>query len=167
MKRLLLTLSLVLTLNLANAQSAPDYSKYPLEKEEDFAKAKEAALQTANYLLGNPVSKDPQQRLEAMQYLLMWMQGTPDYTFAIDGTFSLVGEDQQIMGLYLASMIKYHIVNEVKESNEDASVATLKTLAEYINNLKNNVNPTADLKKVVEAHKKGTLRQLVKDLNKK
>jgi len=166
MKKLLLTLSLVLTLSLANAQTPPDYSKYPMEKEEQFTKANEAALQTANYLLGTPINKDPQKRLEAMQFLLLWMQGSPDYTFALDNTFTIAGGDQQIMGLYLAALVKHHIDNKVKEGNTDVSVATLKAMATYIDNKPNNVTPTGDLKKMVEANKKGTLKEFVEKMNK-
>lgn len=159
MKKALLMLGFALTLATANAQTPPDYSKFPLEKEEDFAKANDAVMQAANYLLGTPVTKDPQKRLEGMQFLLMWMQGTPDYSFAIDGTFSLVGDDQQLLGVYLAGMIKYHISNKVKEGGPEASLATLKTLAEYIDNKANGVTPTGDLKKMAEASKKGELEK--------
>jgi len=166
MKKLLFTIGVVLTLSLANAQTAPDYSKYPLDTEANIKKANDAALQTANYVLGTPINKDPQQRLEALQFLLMWMQGTPDYSFAIDNTFSLVGEDQQMMGLYLAAMIKHQVDNKIKQGGPDVSVATLKTIAEYIDNPAHNAKATGELKKMVEANKAGKLKEFVEKMNK-
>jgi hypothetical protein len=158
MKKILFTIALAFALN-ANAQTPPDYSRYPLDTEANIKKADEAAKQTAVYLLGTPVTKEPQKRLEAMQYLFEWMEATPNYSFAFDKAFTLVGQDQQLMGIFIAALSKYHLDNNVKQGGEASSLFTLKAVAEYVGNANNGITPQDNLKKLVDANKNGKLKE--------
>lgn len=159
MKKILFTLALVFALTTANAQTPPDYSKYPLDTEANIQKADEAAKQAVAFLLGTPATKEPQKRLEAMQFMFKWMEATPNYTFAFDKAFSVIGEDQQLMGVFIAALSKYHLDNKVKEGGEASSLFTLKTVAEYVSNTNNGITPQGNVKKLVDANKEGKLKE--------
>lgn len=163
MKKLFLTLSLMFALNMANAQTAPDYTKYPLDTPEHVKKADEGAKLTAEYLLATPVNKDPQKRLEALQFLFGWMEASEDYSFNIDSTISLMGEDQQLIAVYLAAIVKHQVNGKIKQGNDAVTLAALKTVADYIAEPKNGVVATADQKRLIEANKKGELKKFVND----
>jgi hypothetical protein len=162
MKTLILGLLLGVLSPVAFAQSLPDFGAIKLEKKEDFNPAADnAALQAANYLLSTPLDKNSIDRLSAAQYVLKWMSGTPDYTFAIDERATkFTKKDTDLLGLYLAAMTKS--VLEDKASAKDQNkimLNALKSVAAYAKDKANKVKLNSELKKIIAADEQGKLAE--------
>jgi hypothetical protein len=162
MKTLFLGLLLGVLSPVAFAQSLPDFDAIKLEKKEDFNPAADnAALQAANYLLSTPLDKNSVNRLRAVQYVLKWMSGTPNYTFDIDERAAkFTKKDTDLLGLYLAAMTKF--VLEDKASAKDQNkikLNALKSVAAYAKDKANKVKLNSELKKIIAADEQGTLAE--------
>lgn len=118
------------------------------------------ALETSNFILSNPYVKDNPKRVQAVQSLLKWMTDTPDFSFSIDADImeKIVGEDSDLLGIYMACMAKYCLENQANAN--DAKLVKLnavKLMISYSEKPENNIKMSKPFKKLAEANKKGTL----------
>lgn len=142
------------------AQTLPNFDLIKLEKAPDFKQAEPYALQTANYLLSNPFKKDDKDRMNSLRFMGKWMNGTPDYSFAIAGVEDFVGKDNDLLALYMVAKAKYILEN--KANAKDIKLVKLNAvtlLIDYCNNKNNSIRMTKQLKKLAEAKEKGQLEQ--------
>ncbi|NDI99018.1 hypothetical protein GWA97_08020 [Flavobacterium sp. LaA7.5] len=161
MKKILFSFALFLAIVTTHAQSAPDYSKYPLNNEKNTRAADATALQAANYLLKTPIDFKEADRKNSIVFLMNWMEASPDYTFSLDSSMTILGDDVNYGALYIAAMAKYQIENKVFESTDDSKIQTWKIIAEYIANPNNNIKVKGKIKKLVEANEKNKLEEFL------
>lgn len=161
LKRIVLSLLILLGSLCLHAQGNPDYKSIRLDKPSDYEKADSAALGASKYLLNTPVAKDDVQRSKSMQFMIRWMEGTPDYTFNLDGLASRIsGYNVDIIGIYLASMVKFCLENKEQSKNQRLlEYSAVKTLLSYCSLPTNGVKIKGELKKLKEAENKGQLEK--------
>ncbi|MFP9099254.1 hypothetical protein ACLI09_09385 [Flavobacterium sp. RHBU_24] len=160
MKKSILSAALLLSLNCAFAQTVlPDFSKYPITNSKQATDANQNALQTAEYLLTNPIDKNKVDRATAAGYLMRWMEESPDFTFSFDAHFGPVSKEVEVSAIYIASMAKYQIENKKKLLTADESAQVWENFAKYMANPANNVQPKGTVKKLVDAYKEGKLKE--------
>jgi hypothetical protein len=149
----------------AYSQTLPDFNAIKLDTKADYDSAADnAALQASNYLLSAPLPKKDLTSLNAAQYLIKWMSGTPDFgfTFGSPETDFITG-DNDLMAVYIAAMVKYALQN--KEAAKDPKKIELNgvmTLIQYAKDPANNVKPNKSLKKAMEAQDNGQLAAYLK-----
>ena len=142
------------------AQALPNFDVIKLEKAPDYKLAEPYVLQTANFILLNPFKKDDKDRMNSLRFMGKWMNGTPDYSFAIAGMEDLVGKDNDLLALYMVSKAKYILEN--KANAKDSKLVKLNAmilLLNYCSNKDNSIRMTKQLKKLAEAKEKGQLEQ--------
>lgn len=153
----------VLTLTL-KGQDTAQYRSMRLEKRADYLNAEPTIIRVTEYLLNTAINKDEQTRLDAAQFLLKWMEGTPDHTYSFHSRISQITKNNiDLMGVYLAAMVKYSL--EYKEEATDLKVLqlnTLKTLLTYVANADNGVKSNAELKKLNDLAAKGQLERYIR-----
>ncbi len=150
---------------IAKTQTLPDYESIKLEVKSDYNEnANNAALQAANHLLGTPLEKDDIARLRSAQYLIKWMTGSPDYTFALDEQATrFTKKNSDLLILYMAAMSKYVLENKTDAADAvKVKINSLKLIAQYAKDPKNKVKQTSELKKLIEADEKGELNAYLK-----
>ncbi|MES2829497.1 MAG: hypothetical protein V4687_15155 [Bacteroidota bacterium] len=159
---LLICLS-IFTLSL-KAQDTTQFRLVKLKKTADYALAEPKIKNISEYLLNTPIKKDEMNRLDATQFLLKWMEGTPDHTYSFHSRISQITKDNiDLMGVYLAAMVKFSL--EYKDESADLKVLqlnTLKTLLTYVANPENGVKSNTELKKMKELASKGLLEKYIK-----
>ncbi|KAF2518778.1 hypothetical protein E0W68_08500 [Flavobacterium salilacus subsp. salilacus] len=162
MKKILFSFALFLAIVTTHAQSAPDFSKYPLNNEKNTRAADATALQAANFLLKTPINFKEADRKSSIAFLIKWMEASPDYTFSLDNSMIILDDDDvNYSALYIAAMAKYQIENKVYESTDDSKVQTWKIIAEYVANPNNNIKVKGKIKKLVEANEKNKLEEFL------
>jgi len=123
--------------------------------------ADSAVLQTANFLLSTPIDQNIPVRLKAGQFVMRWMEGTPDYTFSLEqNAIKYLSGNVDLMLLYMTSMAKYAL--ETKAN--DVKVITIngvKTLLTYVNSPVSDVKIDKMLKKLSDANNKGNLENFL------
>lgn len=160
--RSIIAILLVFCLNNCFSQTLPaDLESIKLEEKADYKAAEPAVTQTANYLLSVPhVKKEPNQVL-AVQFLIKWMTGTPDYSFPIDkGVMDMIKGNEELLSYYMACMTKYGTENPQNAKDEKLlKLNAVKLLLAYCEDEKNNLKMSKQLKKLSEANKKGELEK--------
>jgi len=144
----------------AFAQTLPNFDAIKLEKAPDYKLAEPYALQTANYILSTPYKKDDKDRMNSLRFMGKWMNGTPDYSFAIADMEDKIGKDYDLLGLYMIAKAKYILEN--KANAKDSKLVKLNAvilLLNYCGNKNNEIRMTKQLKKLAEAKDKGELEQ--------
>jgi hypothetical protein len=166
MKYIFLFLFASLTLSL-HAQT--DFKNIKLDTEIDLRAANPSALIAADYILTTPIDATNDKRMEASRFLIKWMTGTPEYSFPLNpSAVKLVDKNTELLGVYMAAMTKYALEHTAVPLDDKAmELNAVKTTLDYATNSKNNVKMTGELKKFVNADKKGELAAYVASLNKK
>lgn len=166
MKKLIFGLLFGLLSGSSFAQTLPDFDKIQLEKKEDFnATADNAALQASDFLLSTPLEDGNIDRLKSLQYIILWMTGTPDYTFGIDeAATKLAKNNNDLLSLYMVAMTKYVLEHKADANDQDKiKLNALKLIIAYAKEDKNKVKITAELKKAIKAAEKGQLQEYLKN----
>lgn len=141
-----------------------DYSSIKLDKDADYKPADKYALEASTFIFTVPMDKTNQQRQAAQQFVLKWMEGSPDYSFNIDASVmeKIVGENNGVLGLYMAAMAKYVLENPANASDFDlVKLNAAKTIVAYAENPANKLE-SKTVKKLIAANKKGELEKAVK-----
>ncbi len=142
-------------------QNLSKLDKIPLKEDADYKKAEKAVLQCAKYIITNPIKKDDQKRKSAENFISKWMAGTPHFTFSIDYALpQIVGNNGDILGVYLAYYSKYTIENTDGDDNDDILKHTLTSFLEYCKNPSNKVEMTDVLKQLIEQEKDSKFQSL-------
>jgi len=161
MKKYLVILFAVLC-QFSYAQFVPDYDQIKLQHPTDYKQSEKFALNAANYLLTTPYEKENAIRNRTLQFLLKWMNGTPDYGFTMEGVSGkIIKGNNDLMALYMASMVKYSLDNKSSADLNLVRLNAIKILLAYCENPANNIKMTKGLKKLSEANKKGELEKAV------
>jgi hypothetical protein len=158
MRKFLFMLAFFLAL-YANGQNI--YSEIKLDAKEDYKLAEPSVIKASNYLFTSKYDKDDLERLYAIEFIMRWMGGTPDFSFELDEKFSKPFlHETDLLGLYMSALAKYAI--EHKEQAKDSkklSLNAVKMVIEYSNKSANNLKQTGELKKMATALKKGELEK--------
>ena len=130
-----------------------DFSE--LKKKEDFKPAEGTVLDLSNYLLDNPIDKDEAQRRRSFQYVLKWMEGTPDYTFNITPkAMNLIGDKKELLPIYLSSLAKAALEEGGKDlSGEQVEAKAINYLIDYCSIPENNTKPPKTIKNEIKKRK--------------
>ena len=157
MKKLLVFFLLIISASTCFAQNLPKFEQYKFNKDSDYKLADSAVLQTANFLLSTPIDQNSPTRIKAGQFVMRWMEGTPDYTFSLEqNAIKYLSGNVDLMLLYMTSMAKYAL--ETKST--DVKVITIngvKTLLAYVNSPTSGVKKDKNLKKLSDANNRGNL----------
>lgn len=144
------------------AQTNTDYSTISLETEADYKNAETSVLEASNYILTTPVDAENLQRIYAIQFILAWMEGTPEYTFSLD-VLDKLDDDVNQSTVYVAALAKYSLENKViSEYDKSRTIrnGAFKIFAKYCNESDKQLIQKKKLKKLLKAYNNNT------DLNK-
>jgi len=153
MKAFLCSCLLAVFATVAMGQAIPNVASYTLTAKEDYAKANEAVLQCANYLLSAPMNEQDADRMKANAFILKWMTGTPDFTFGLDATIAEASKkDEQVLLLYMTAMSKVALENPTKAKDNDfVRLQAWHLLLNYYSNPTNKMKKNKALNKLVDA----------------
>jgi hypothetical protein len=133
-------------------QDFSQFNKQELKSFQDFKQAESKALETANYLLNTPYNKNDINRLYAIQYVIKWMEGTPDYTFSIGSkAMTLTKGSNKLLSLYFAAMTKAVLENKGTKLTDNQIYNKAEAyLVDFCSNPKNNLKPSRAIKRILK-----------------
>ena len=146
------------------AQDPEEWQALSFESREDYKKNQDKILECANFVLTGPAEPTNPARKSAMSALSKWMSGTPDYSFVIDESISkLMEKNEAVLSIYMAAMTKYTLDHkDTKITPADLKLNAFEQLLDYSEIPGNKVPMTKDLKKAIEAKRKGRLKEYLK-----
>ena len=152
MKKILFFIALILTATSGIAQNFEELATYEFNSVENYKTAEPQVLEVANYLFETPANKAQIKRLNAIKYIINWMQGTPDYTFEISKEATdLTKGNSDLLGLFMAAMTKVVLDNSGESlSNEEIYIRAEELLVSYCADVKNHMKPSRKIKKIIK-----------------
>jgi hypothetical protein len=147
--------------------NAQDYSKLKdivMKDKEDFAKAEDKILECSKYVLTTPMDDENTNRINALQFMLRWMDGTPEYTFTLDETVGKLAQTSDaLLGVYMACMCRYVLENKDKAKNEkDVKYNSVLLLIDYARNPDNKVEISGEMENLIRAKDEHRLKEYIK-----
>lgn len=152
MKKIIFIALLTLTYTLSFGQNFSELAKTEFKLKESYKPAESQVLTCANYLFSIPANQAELNRLNAVQYIIKWMSGTPDYTFDIgENAMKLTDGNSDLLGLYMAAMSKVVLENTTQKlsSNEIYSQSE-KIVVKYCSIADNKVKPSKKIKQLIK-----------------
>lgn len=155
MKKITILLFLAISFNFSFSQDFSKLESYSLVSAEDYKPAEKQVLECVNYLFNTPYEKNNLNRLNAIQFILRWMTGTPDYLFDLgDKAMKLTKGNSDLLGLYMAAMTKTVLDNTDEKLNGDQIYDNSQELIiAYCYDSGNNMKPSKAMKKIMKSRK--------------
>lgn len=139
-----------------------ELNQIKFENVGDYKQHEDKVLQAVNHVLSTPLDMDDAKSLRAQQFLILWMEGTPDYTFTIDDFGLKVSKkNEDMLGVYLAALTKVGI--ETPGLAEEANrLLVARIVADYVADEANGVKQDKYLKGLVKARENEELAAYIK-----
>ena len=151
MKKLLI-LFILLTASTAFSQIYKDLPNEIFGSKADYGYNEDQVLEVSQFLLSSPIQSNNSDRINAAQYLMKWMEGTPDHTFTIGQmVMDLTGGDKDLLGVYFAAACETAIQNKKSgKTAEQTNEETVQKFVTYAANKNNKVILNKELKKAIK-----------------
>lgn len=144
------------------AQVVPNFRLIKLNKRVHYRDAEPAVINTITYLFNNPIDKKNKLRADAGQFLLKWMNGTPDYTFNLgENETNYFNTDADLMLMYMAALTKFTLANKEIKDQKTLILGAMNIVLPYLHNQEYKKTWSANLWQLTEAHQKGTLENFL------
>ena len=134
------------------AQFVYPYQDIKLEKPADYKATEPLALSAASFLLNTPFKADDLNRNRAMNFLTTWVTGAKDYQFYLRGKIENIADDRDVLGLFIAAMVKFSLENKDLSANPiKVETNACKLVLAYCDNPVNNFKLKKKHRKVLES----------------
>ncbi|MCB9013942.1 MAG: hypothetical protein H6539_07885 [Bacteroidales bacterium] len=165
MKIILLSIFLgFLTVQSVCSQDLLGFETANPDDKTDYKSAEPKALESANFLLNTALDESKPEREKALNYLGMWMDGTPDYVFYVDeNIYYFTHSNKDLLAIFLAALTKNVLEHkELAGDRKELKYRSLEILLDYCLNPDNHVKPYNQLEKLEKARQRGEFREYVK-----
>lgn len=152
MKKIAFLSVFLFVVSIAIAQDFDKIANTELKNLEDYKKAEPDVLKAADFLFRTPSKPETQNRMLAIQFVFLWMEGTDAYTFRIgEPAMTITKGSQDMLGMYFAGLTKVALENpDEKLSDTELHDKTTELLAKYCAEKSNKLKPNRALKKVIK-----------------
>lgn len=162
----ILTLSLVLLISdYAQSQNFSVYKDFKFSRPEQYREHEQMALEASKFILSTKQTQENTERLFAIQFMMKWMEGTPDHNLEIKPWLAgIMKADQFLYPVGLAALTrvaldeKYENVSEEKFQLEAANL-----IADYISNKEYGIRARSTAKKFMQAREEGKLTEFIEN----
>ena len=94
-------------------------SRIQLNSKADYIRAEQQALECANYLTSTPFDRNNWKWESAEHFLLLWINGTSDFTFKLNQTIcKIIKSNFALLSIYFAYATKFVLENRDKSKDE-------------------------------------------------
>ena len=152
MKKIIFIALLAFSCSLSFGQNFSELAKTEFKSKESYKPAESQVLTCANYLFSSPANQAELNRLNAIQYIIKWMSGTPDYTFDLgEKAMKLTDGNSDLLGLYMAAMSKVVLENTAQKlSSDEIYTQSEKIMVKYCSITDNKMKPSKKIKQLIK-----------------
>jgi hypothetical protein len=147
--------------------AAQDYSeleKISLRSKTECAQNEKLVLECCDYLLESTINSigEDKNHSGALQFILRWMEATPDYSFTLDETMiETTSSNPSLLGILLVSMSKYALENKTDDA-DDVKYNSFLRFIEYCEDPDHKVNMSRELEELIKARNENSLKEYLK-----
>ena len=160
MKKYLVFILFFFSVIQSYAQDLPNIKNVKLNKKSSYIGTEPLVLKVIDYLYATPIDKKNSYRTDAGQFLLKWMNGTPDHTFYIEEKqAAFFNTDSDLMLIYMASLTKFILENPSAKDQKTLVLGSMNLALPYLSKQEDKKAWPKGLEQLVEANKKGELEK--------
>lgn len=159
MRKLILFL-LLFSASMLNSysQESPKVKHIKLNKKSHYKSAEPEVLKLVNYLFETPIDSKNYTRKEAGEFLIRWMNGTPDYVFVLeDKEINYFNTDADLMLTYMAGLTKFTLQHPTIKDQKQLIIGTMKLVLPYLDQQVDKKNWSNQLWQLNDANLKSRL----------
>jgi len=152
MKKIILSIIIGFSAISLFAQDFSELNNIKFKSPEDYKNYQPQILESANYLFSTPFNKKNLNRSIAFQFILKWMEGSPNYTFNIGPEILKITKgNSNLFSMYLVAMSKTVLTDPNKKlSDEQIQKTATQYMVDYTSKTENNLKPSKALKKIIK-----------------
>lgn len=115
------------------SQELPKVKHIKLNKKSHYKSAEPEVLKLINYLFETSIDTKNYTRKEAGEFLIRWMNGTPDYVFVLeDKEIKYFNTDADLMLVYMAGLTKFTLKHPTIKDQKELIIGTMKLVLPYL-----------------------------------
>lgn len=161
-KSILITLYSLAFICIATAQELPSLKNIKLNKKAHFKTAEPLVLKAVDYLFSTPIDKKNKQRTDAGQFLINWMNGTPDYVFYLEEKeTNYFNTDADFTLMYMAGLTKFTLTHHELKDKTELALGAMQLTLPYLYQQENKKRWSASLWQLNDANQKGKLKEFL------
>lgn len=151
--------SLMLTVGKTlNAQELPNLKHIKLNKKAHFKDNEGLALKVTDYIFATPIDHKNDSRRQAGQFLIRWMNGTPDYVFFLgEKETTYFDTDTELMLVYMAGLTRFCLQHKSVTDPRQRTLGALQLALPYLDKQENKKRWSVQLWQLMDAYKNGKL----------
>lgn len=144
------------------SQEFPNLKHIKLNKKSHYKSAEPEILKLVNYLFETPIDPKNYARKEAGEFLVKWMNGTPDYVFVLeDKEIKYFNTDANLMLMYMAGLTQFTLQHPNIKDQKELIIGTMNLLLPYLNEQEDKKSWSALLWQLNDAQLKGKLNDFL------
>jgi len=103
--------------------------------------------------LGQALEANELGKVQCLQFIMRWMEGTPDYTFGIGPDFvDFCGKDLNLSGVYMAALTSAAVSEKFEDkSSEQLSANAREIFLDYCADPAHGVKPNKAVKNALKS----------------
>ena len=161
MRKIIFAFLFLLSLGL-QGQELPNLKNIKLNKKASYKHAETTVSKVVDYLFQTPIDKKNKSRNNAGQFLVEWMNGTPDYVFYMEEKeTSFFNTDSDLLLMYMAALTKFSITHPLEKEKQKQALGAMNLVLPYLYQQSEKKIWTKELWQLYDASENGKLKEFL------
>ena len=161
MRKIIFAFLFLLSLGL-QGQELPNLKNIKLNKKASYKHAETTVSKVVDYLFQTPIDKKNKSRNNAGQFLVEWMNGTPDYVFYMEEKeTSFFNTDSDLLLMYMAALAKFSLAKPTEKDKKIQALGAMNLVLPYLYQQSDKKTWTKELWQLYDASENGKLKEFL------
>lgn len=149
------------SLNISG-QELPNLKNIKLNKKDNYKHTEPTVLKVVDYLFQTPIDKKNKSRSNAGQFLVDWMNGTPEHIFYLEEKeTAFFNTNSDLLLMYMAALTKFSLENPTIKEKQQQALGAMNLVLPYLYEHSDKKTWTKELWQLYDAWKNGNLKEFV------
>ncbi|MNK06384.1 hypothetical protein D3C87_242790 [compost metagenome] len=147
---------------LSYGQDLPNLKTVKLNKRSSYKQAEPTVIKVVEYLFKTPIDKKNKSRNNAGQFLVNWMNGTPDHLFYLEEKeTSFFNTDADLLLIYMAALTQFSLAHPMEKEKQQQALGAMNSALPYLYQQSDKKTWTKELWQLYDASKNGKLKEFL------
>ena len=162
MKSTILSLCLIFSVGLVQAQEFEVPENIHLKKAEDFKTYETDIVACAHWLLNTPINSQQQKRAQANAFMMQWLIGSPSVSIELrEGIMTFMESSPELVILFMSGWTAYVLEGGEKDDIKAGTLAGLDYVMRFYEANRKQLNEDKNIERFFKLKEKDKLEQFV------
>ncbi|MCC5931494.1 MAG: hypothetical protein JJU28_19760 [Cyclobacteriaceae bacterium] len=162
----ILSLSLIILFcDYGLSQNFSVYKDFKFARPEQYREQEQMALEASKFILSTKHTQENTERLYAIQFMMKWMEGTPDHNLEIKPWLAgIMKTDQFLYPVGLAALTRVALDEKLgKPEGDKFQLEAANLIADYVGTKEYSIRARSTVKKFMQAKEEGKLKEFIEN----